>query len=210
MLDVDAVVFDIGETLVDETRSWESWADWLGIPRLTLLGLIGWGAGNEVQPSEVVRMLRPDFDYGREVRRRAEAGIPVGFVAADLYPDVAETLRGLAAAGIRAGIAGNQPSGVEDFFQAMGADLALCVSSGTWGLSKPDPRFFLRIAEALALPPRRIAYVGDRVDNDVVPARSVGMVTVHVRRGPWGWVHARRPDALLADLRIDSLLELLQ
>jgi FMN phosphatase YigB (HAD superfamily) len=28
--------------------------------------------------------------------------------------------------------------------------------------------------------------VGDRVDNDVLPAAAAGMVAVHVRRGPWG------------------------
>jgi hypothetical protein len=28
---IKAVVFDIGETLVDETRYWNGWNDWLGI-----------------------------------------------------------------------------------------------------------------------------------------------------------------------------------
>jgi FMN phosphatase YigB (HAD superfamily) len=210
LLDVDAVVFDIGETLVDETRTWESWADWLGIPRLTLLGMIGWGAGNDVPPSEVVHMLRPGLDIRAEVEKRRGAGIETGFVLADLYPDAVPALRGLAAAGVRVGIAGNQPTGVEDFFHEMGVELALCASSGTWRLSKPDPRFFARIAEALSLPAARIAYVGDRVDNDVLPALAAGMAAVHVRRGPWGYAHALRPDAQRATLRVDSLLDLLQ
>jgi FMN phosphatase YigB (HAD superfamily) len=29
---IKAVVFDVGETLVDETREYGTWADWLGIP----------------------------------------------------------------------------------------------------------------------------------------------------------------------------------
>jgi FMN phosphatase YigB (HAD superfamily) len=29
---IRAVFFDIGETLVDESRSWLGWADWLGVP----------------------------------------------------------------------------------------------------------------------------------------------------------------------------------
>ncbi len=210
MLDVDAVVFDIGETLVDESRMWESWADWLGVPRLTLLGMIGWGVANDVQPSEVVRMLRPGIDIDAEIEKRRAAGIAAGFLAADLYADVAETFRGLEAAGVRIGIAGNQPTGVEDFFHEIGVELALCASSGTWRLSKPDPRFFERIAQALDLPTQRIAYVGDRLDNDVLPALQVGMQAVHVRRGPWGWCHSLRPDAERATLRIDSLRELLQ
>jgi FMN phosphatase YigB (HAD superfamily) len=210
VLDVDAVVFDIGETLVDESRTWESWADWLCIPRLTLLGMVGWGAGNDVQPGEVVRMLRPGFDLRAEQARRREAGIPDGFVAADLYPDAVPALQGLAAAGRRVGIAGNQPAEVEDFFRALPVELSLCASSGTWRVSKPDPEFFVRVAEALALPPSRVAYVGDRLDNDVLPALAAGMVAVHVRRGPWGYAHALRPGIARASLRVDSLLDLLQ
>ena len=36
-----AVFFDVGETLIDETRLWGEWADWLGVPRLTLMGVLG-------------------------------------------------------------------------------------------------------------------------------------------------------------------------
>jgi FMN phosphatase YigB (HAD superfamily) len=207
---VDAVVFDIGETLVDETRTWESWADWLGVPRLTLLGMIGWGVATGALPGEVVRIVRPGVDIRAEQAKRRDAGIPDAFTAADLYPDVVPCFQGLAAAGLRIGIAGNQPAHVEDFFHELPVELALCASSGTWRVSKPDPRFFECIAEALEEPPSRIAYVGDRVDNDVLPARALGMVAVHVRRGPWGYAHALRPDVDRAHLRIESLLDLLQ
>ena len=54
------------------------------------------------------------------------------------------------------------------------------------------------------LPAGEIAYVGDRVDNDVEPALAAGMVAVHIRRGPWGYLHEPPPEAL----RITSLDEL--
>ena len=38
---VTAVVFDVGETLVDETRNWEAVADACGVPRFTLMALVG-------------------------------------------------------------------------------------------------------------------------------------------------------------------------
>jgi FMN phosphatase YigB (HAD superfamily) len=49
-----------------------------------------------------------------------------------------------------------------------------------------------------------VAYVGDRVDNDVEPALAAGMTAVHVRRGPWGYLH--QPPS--AALRVRSLEEL--
>jgi FMN phosphatase YigB (HAD superfamily) len=50
--------------------------------------------------------------------------------------------------------------------------------------------------------------VGDRLDNDVLPARAAGMVSVFLRRGPWGLAHARWPEAQLASFRIERLTEL--
>ncbi|MGH9006167.1 MAG: HAD family hydrolase, partial [Acidimicrobiales bacterium] len=55
----------------------------------------------------------------------------------------------------------------------------------------------------------QVAYVGDRLDNDVLPAKAAGMFAVFIRRGPWGHLHARRAEAACADVRIDSLAELI-
>jgi FMN phosphatase YigB (HAD superfamily) len=38
---IRAVIFDVGETLVDETRAWGEWADWLGVSRLAFFGALG-------------------------------------------------------------------------------------------------------------------------------------------------------------------------
>ena len=38
---VTAVVFDIGETLVDETGLWQRAADAAGVPRFTVMGVLG-------------------------------------------------------------------------------------------------------------------------------------------------------------------------
>jgi len=90
----------------------------------------------------------------------------------------------------------------------MGIELELVGMSDEWGLAKPDPRFFARIAEELRLPAEKIAYVGDRVDNDVRPARSAGMTAVFLRRGPWGWIQAGRDDPEEASIVIERLTDL--
>ncbi|WP_376744458.1 HAD family hydrolase [Sodalis praecaptivus] len=72
------------------------------------------------------------------------------------------------------------------------------------GVEKPDPRFFQQILAATpGLKPSEVAYVGDRLNNDVLPARQAGMLAVFLRRGPWALLQdARRetPGIALEDL----------
>jgi FMN phosphatase YigB (HAD superfamily) len=77
-------------------------------------------------------------------------------------------------------------------------------SSASWGVRKPDPAFFTRMISEAECSPEALAYVGDRVDNDVVPALEAGLVAVHVRRGPWGLLQHAPREALV----IDSLSQL--
>ena len=205
---VEAVVFDVGETLVDETRVWGEWADWLGVPRLTFMAALGAVIERGASHREVFELFRPGMDVAAEASRRGVAGRSDLWSLDDLYPDALECLRALAADGYRLGVAANQPAPAEAVLGDIAINFDLIATSQTWGMAKPDPAFFQRIATELRLPPDRIAYVGDRVDFDVVPARSVGMVAVFVRRGPWGWIQAGRSDPPEADLVVDALAEL--
>jgi FMN phosphatase YigB (HAD superfamily) len=205
---IQAVVFDVGETLVDETRPWGAWADHLGVPRLTFFAALGASIADGRHHHDPIRLLRPDVDVEAEGRKLdAEGGF--SFVTPDdLYPDALECLRALAAEGYRLGVAANQPAATAAVVESLGIPLALVGMSADWGLHKPDPAFFERIARELELPPAAIAYVGDRVDNDVRPARAAGMTSVFLRRGPWGWIQAGRDDPPEADIVIGSLAEL--
>jgi FMN phosphatase YigB (HAD superfamily) len=84
----------------------------------------------------------------------------------------------------------------------------LVLSSASLGVAKPDVDFFLSLAERLALPPACVAYVGDRLDNDVEPAIRAGMVAVHLRRGPWGLIQSTDPRSRPAEITIESLSQL--
>ncbi len=50
-------------------------------------------------------------------------------------------------------------------------------------ITKPDPRYLGRIARACGVVPGECVMVGDRVDNDVIPAKHLGMKTILVRVG---------------------------
>jgi len=82
--------------------------------------------------------------------------------------------------------------------------------SESLGVAKPDPAFFARVLELIGSPePADVAYVGDRVDNDVRPASAAGMRAVWIRRGPWGAI-ADPPPADAAALMVESLDELVE
>ena len=204
-----AVVFDVGETIVNETRAWSEWADWLGIPRLTFLAVCGATIARGIPDHrEPFRIFRPGMDLREEIRKRDEAGVGDRILPEDLYPDAVPCIRAVRAAGYRVGVVGNQPVRAEAALAGLGLELDLFGSSTGWGVEKPDPRFFARIATELGLATGEIAYVGDRLDNDVRPAAAAGMQAIFLRRGPWAWIEQPTGSPPEAALTVESLAEL--
>ncbi|HEV8546729.1 MAG TPA: HAD family hydrolase [Candidatus Limnocylindrales bacterium] len=205
---IAAVVFDVGETLVDETAAWGDWADWLGVPRLTFFGALGGVIARGGDHREVFALVRPGIDLRAEAQRREAEGRRGAVTIDDLYPDALPCLRRLAADGLRLGIAGNQPAATEAVLRGLDVPIELVASSERWGVEKPDPAFFERIGRELDLEPKEIAYVGDRLDNDVSPAARAGMQAIFIRRGPWAYLQAGRTSPADAVATIESLGEL--
>ncbi|WES62999.1 HAD family hydrolase [Microbacter sp. GSS18] len=193
---IRGVVFDVGETLVDESRSWIVQARRAGVTPFALMGTLGALIERDEDHRQVWDLLGvapPDAP-------------PIDDV--DLYPDAVDCVRAVAAHGLRVGMAGNQPAGVDVQLRAAGIEADFIASSAAWGVAKPSAAFFQRTTAAAGLDAAEILYVGDRLDNDVLPARAAGLRTAFLRRGPWGHIHARRPDVAAADIRLDSLEDL--
>lgn len=198
--------FDVGETLASEERWLGSWADWLEVPRATFFAALGALIEARRPHQEIFAQFRPGIDLDAEREKRRMCGIADHFIADDLYSDALPALRWAKQAGHRIGISGNNSANTEAFARGLGlADVV--GSSQRWGVAKPDPAFFQRLIAEAGCAPAEIAYIGDRVDNDVLPARAAGLQAIHIARGPWGAVQARWPEA--AGLtRIRSLAEL--
>ncbi len=207
-MSIRAVCFDVGETLIDETRHWIEWAKFLGVPAMTLFTAIGVVMERGESLRRVFEIFKPGMDPSTARKLRAAQGWTYDFTAQDLYPDAIPCLTELKRVGYKVLIAGNQPIESEAALARLDLPADLIASSGGWGIAKPDPRFFAKIIEAAGEPPENIAYVGDRLDNDVLPTIAAGMKAVFVRRGPWGWMHAERPEIEQAHIRLDSLLDL--
>ena len=131
-----------------------------------------------------------------------------GFQPEDLYPDALTSIEGLRAAGYRLAIVANQPAARSEELRALGVSAEVITMSDEMGVAKPDLAFFSRALELMGGPaPADVAYVGDRVDNDVLPAMAAGLRSIWLRRGPWGIIQ-RLPEGQRPALVVDSLDEL--
>jgi len=187
----------VGETLVDEERWWRELAEREGL-----------------QPHVVWAALGVTIERGEEhnelwghlgIERPSSWWNGLQYQLGDLYDDAIPCLEAVRALGLRVGIVGNQTTALEQWARDAALPADVISSSASLGVRKPDPAFFARVVELAGCSHSEVAYVGDRVDNDVLPAASAGLVAVHVRRGPWGRLQRTPPAAALG---VDDLASL--
>jgi FMN phosphatase YigB (HAD superfamily) len=191
---VEAVFLDVGETLVNEERYWREVAAAAGLDAHVVVAALGVTLARGEDHTELWRHLGVP---------RPAAVAEIAYELGDLYPDALGALEALARLGLRLGLAGNQSERLERWTREAAFPVSVFGSSASWGVRKPARAFFERMAAEAACAPHELAYVGDRVDNDVAPALAAGLVAVHVRRGPWGRLQTAPPAAIV----VDSLAE---
>lgn len=197
---IRAICFDVGETLIDETRFWNEVAQYAGVPGFTLAGTLGGLIERRENHRSIFGYLQIESLDPNVIGYRIER--------ADLYPDVVRTLKELRAEHYRIAIAGNQGEGVAEQIEALDLGAEVIGTAALWGVPKPEPAFFHRLCDELNLEPSQVVSVGDRLDNDVLPAMEVGMQAVHIRRGPWGTIQAGWPESADVRWKIDRLGQL--
>ncbi len=75
------------------------------------------------------------------------------------------------------------------------------------GISKPNKKLYLRACRAVDVKPEEAMYVGDHPENDIAPAKAIGMVAVRHR---WqGGKHAREEGTVKPDYEIRGFQELI-
>lgn len=178
---IEAVYFDIGETLLDRRREYAAHAARLGVSPHTFSAVFGAVIANGGSVADV--MARFDDDPpapGDESLAEVDE--------TDLYADVRPGLNALRGLALRVGIVGNQPAGIADQLRRLELPADVIATSAQWGVAKPDAGFFRRIVESAGVDPASIVYVGDQIDLDIVPALAAGLHAVRIRRGPWGYL----------------------
>ena len=217
---VDTILFDIGWTIIDETEAYRMWNDYLRGRVLELTGRTFSGADlaafeNDAitcyAPSSITyviwQMVKPDIKLFYMLRRE--------FDSFDCYEhfkivpgtiNLLEKLHGR----FRLGIAANQRREVHGFLEKNGI-LKYFNSrqvSADLGYSKPDVRLFLEVLRELGARPENAIMVGDRQDNDIVPAKLVGMKTIRFLTGQHKFQVVRYPKEE-PDYVLDKLSDML-
>ncbi len=120
----------------------------------------------------------------------------------ELREGIPELLEKLLAEGLLLGLAANQPASSLDNMNRAGIlkYFKYREVSGSTGFQKPDPRLLLHSCEGLGVAPEQAIMVGDRIDTDIVPARTLGMTTIrfvsgrHAEQKPRSWKEAPHAD----------------
>ena len=202
----DVVVLDVGEVIIDESRVWTVWAELLGVSPATLIAVLGAAVSQGGDHHDAFPHVAPNVDWTAfEDEHEARYG---GFRTDDVYDDVVPALTALRDRGWRVVLAGNQPARRTAQLVALELPVDDVIVSEELGAEKPDAAFFSALMERLSVSdPARVLYVGDRVDNDVLPAGEAGMAVCWLTRGPWGQLQ-ELPEDVTPDLVLEGLGEL--
>jgi putative hydrolase of the HAD superfamily len=133
----------------------------------------------------IMELVRRDVAAAARVTARFRARAAARLPELELREGIDDLMRWLYGNGLLIGLAANQPATVLSLLDAHGIGRYLHHRgvSGTHGYRKPDVRLFLHACYELDVTPADCIMVGDRVDNDIVPARLLGMATILFRTG---------------------------
>lgn len=207
--------FDLGSTIIDENQA--------GQQRLTEVSDTLGELGVNVSPSELrVSIENANANFlpnalsaildvyldsdGEKEKVRNSGRYPKELEY--LFPGVRPMLEKLCDSYALAVVA-NQPHGTEQRLKDFGIleYFSFCLSSSEEGMAKPDPKIFHKALELASCAPGEAIMVGDRIDNDVRPAKELGILTIRVRQGSHRFQNPRnRLES--ADATVDIITEL--
>lgn len=197
------IFFDIGSTLVDEEEAY----------RHRISDMIQ-GTSVSFQQFWDMRIRFAKAGYNGDQKAIQQLGLnKTPWHSEDEVPfgDCEATLRTLWDRGYQLGVIANQIPGVKDRLDAwgLGKYFSVIASSAEVGMAKPDPELYQWALAQANCPPEQAVMVGDRLDNDIRPAKELGMKTIRIRKGIAAYA---KPScaAEVPDDTVDSLSELLR
>ena len=128
----------------------------------------------------------------------------------ELYPDTVKVLERLSKS-YKIGVIANQSLGTAGRLEEKGIlqYIDLVIASAEEGVSKPDKKIFDIALSRANCEAGNAVMIGDRIDNDIVPAKKIGMKTIWIKQG-FGkyWRISNQEEQ--ADYEVDNLTDLLE
>lgn len=201
------IFFDVGYTLVDESKVWEKRCIEQSLTdEARALDLSADDIFNEIVKASL--SLKPQ--YRTVVKKFAFKEVaPYRHELEELYPKAKQVLEKLSHE-YKLGIIANQSDGLTYRLEEWGIlkYFSLVISSWDYQVMKPDKKIFEIALEKAGCEPHEAVMIGDRLDNDIYPAKEVGMKTIWIKQG-FGGMQKAITDAYKPDFEINSLKEIL-
>lgn len=201
MLDnIKWLFFDVGSTLIDESMAYEkrlkSVAEAANVTLeyvyKTAIDFYKQNKKGDLETIKLLKIEKPKWCKEAEI----------------LYADTEECLEILNKK-YKIGIVANQSLGTEERLKNFGIlkYIDLVVASAEEGVAKPDKRIFEIALERSGCKPENAIMIGDRIDNDIIPAKEMGMKTIWIKQGfekYWKITNEKEK----ADFTVDTLIEI--
>ena len=218
---IKVLLFDIGETLLDAVGQQDALME---AHRTVLerfgfeLSVEGYSRLDSEKISQFVpstmhaitwQFAKPDVRLFNEITKEVRSHYPeIRSLGYSLYPAADVVLKQLAGQYTLA-LAGNAPASIVDVLDDLGvlSWFRHTDVSGSLGIKKPDVSFFRTILDRAGFAPSEAIMIGDRLDNDIIPAKGLGLRTVWMRQGRYASLEPRVPGEL-PDETISELEEL--
>ena len=176
MSDIIYLFFHIGSTFVDETECVKKRCEVIiesnNIDRQEFYDRV-----EECAKTDSYAVRAAALYYGAEIPRWYGE-------LEKLYPDTKMILEALSKK-YKLGVIANQSLGTKERLDNwnIGKYFDVVVASAEADCAKPDLKIFNLALEQAGCKPNDAVMIGDRLDNDIVPAKQIGMKTVWVRQG---------------------------
>lgn len=202
MTDYKWLFFDIGSTLINEEKAYQDRIEQaIAETNITydtfyqrMLVLFQEGLKGDLIALQKYSLERPKWKSELEI----------------LYPDakiVLETLHNRYKIGVIANQLPNLEKRLENFGIRQWIDLI--ISSADCGFSKPSSKIFQLALQQASCSASSATMIGDRLDNDIAPAKALGMKTIWIKQGFSAYSPIQSPSEE-PDFTVNSLSDLLK
>ena len=177
MENIKWLFFDVGSTLVDETESYNHRI------RDAISGTdISFEEFNEKRIYFAEQNLKGDYEA---IKFFGLTKTPWHTEDERPYPQAEPVLKRLCERGYKIGVIANQSPGTQKRLDDWGLlrYISLVAASAEEGVAKPDAEIFLRALRRAGCGAENAVMIGDRLDNDIEPAKKLVMKTIWVRQG---------------------------